>query len=103
MASPASCVLLGDIGGTNARFALVADGRIGPIERSAVADYPDFDRALAAFLDRHRNEPPISSAVFAVAGPVKANRSILTNSGWIIDGGRLGQTFNLQNVRVVND
>jgi glucokinase len=95
--------LLGDIGGTNARFALVTDGRIGPIERSAVADYPDFDRALAVFLDRHRNEPPISSAVLAVAGPIKANRSALINSGWIIDAGRLGQTFNLQNVRVVND
>jgi glucokinase len=103
MANPASCALLGDIGGTNARFALVTDERMGPIETLAVADYPDFDRALAAFLDRHRNEPPTSSAVLAVAGPIKANRSMLTNSGWVIDAGRLGKTFDLPSVRIVND
>ncbi|MCB1392405.1 MAG: glucokinase [Nitrobacter sp.] len=99
----ASRKLVGDIGGTNARFALVTDERMGPIETLAVADYPDFDRALAAFLDRHRNGLPISGAVFAVAGAVEANRSILTNSGWLIDADRLGAMFDLPVVRVVND
>lgn len=103
MADPASCALLGDIGGTNARFALVTGERMGPIETLAVAGYPDFDRALAAFLDRHRNGLPISGAVLAVAGSVEANRSILTNSGWVIDAGRLEKTFDLPGVRVVND
>lgn len=103
MADPASCALLGDIGGTNARFALVTDERMGPIETLAVADYPDFDRALAAFLGRHRNGLPISGAVLAVAGAVEANRSTLTNSGWVVDASRWGQTFDLQSVRVVND
>ncbi len=103
MADPASCALLGDIGGTNARFALVTGERMGPMETLAVADYPDFDRALAAFLGRHRNGLPISGAVLAVAGSVEANRSVLTNSGWVVDAGRLENTFDLPGVRVVND
>lgn len=103
MASPASCVLLGDIGGTNARFALVTNGRMGTVETLAVADYPDFDRALAAFLDRHRTGLAVSGAVLAVAGAVEANRSTLTNSGWVVDAARLEERFDLPGVRVVND
>lgn len=103
MADLTSRTLLGDIGGTNARFALVTDERMGPIETLKVADYPDFGLALAAFLDRHRNGLPISGAVFGVAGSVEANRSILTNSGWIIDADRLRKTFDMPGVRVIND
>lgn len=103
MANSASRVVLGDIGGTNARFSLVTDEHMGPIETLTVADFPDFDGAFAAFLGRHRNGLTISGAVLAVAGAVEANRSMLTNSGWIIDAGRLEKTFDLPGVRVVND
>lgn len=103
MARSASRVLLGDIGGTNARFALITDEQLGPIETLRVADYPDLEGTLAAFLSRHRGGLPISGAVLAVAGAVEANRSMLTNSGWIIDAGRLEKAFNFQDVRVVND
>jgi len=103
MAGSANRTVLGDIGGTNARFALVTDGERGPVETLAVADYPDFEEALAAFLDRHRDETPVSGAMFAVAGAVAANRSMLTNSGWIIDAARLKERFDLLSVRVVND
>jgi len=103
MASPANCTLLGDIGGTNARFALVTDERLEPVETLPVADYPDIEQALAAFLDRHRNRRPIFGAVLAVAGAVEANRSMLTNSGWVIDAARLGERFGLPGVRVIND
>ncbi|OPH81326.1 glucokinase [Nitrobacter vulgaris] len=103
MADPARRALLSDIGGTNARFAFVTGERMGPIETLAVGDYPEFDRALAAFLGRHRNGRPISGAVLAVAGSVEASRSILTNSGWVIDASRLEKAFDLPSVRVVND
>lgn len=104
MAGSANRTVLGDIGGTNARFAFAADGDTGPVETLAVADYPDFEDALSAFLDRHRNdETPVAGAVFAVAGSVAANRSMLTNSGWTIDAARLKQRFGLPGVRVVND
>jgi glucokinase len=41
--------------------------------------------------------------VLAVAGPVEGNRSTLTNSGWVIDGPRLCETFGLTHVHLVND
>nr|WP_041344823.1 glucokinase [Nitrobacter winogradskyi] len=103
MADSISRILLGDIGGTNARFALATDEHMGPIEKLRVTDYPDFDGALAAFLGRHRGDLPITGAVLAVAGAVEANRSVLTNSGWVIDAGRLEKSFDLSAVRVVND
>ena len=42
--------LLADIGGTNARFALLDRGVIGPIEHAKVSDYPTATDAIAAFL-----------------------------------------------------
>ena len=41
--------VLGDIGGTNARFAVLNGDRLGPIEHLAVRDYMHFADALAAF------------------------------------------------------
>ena len=43
-------ILLADVGGTNVRFAVLADGAIGPIEHLAVAGYARFDEALATYL-----------------------------------------------------
>lgn len=103
MDDPARCTVLGDIGGTHARFAWATPAGLEPVETLPVADYSGFDRALAAFLDRHRHGRPVSGAVFAVAGPVVANRGSMTNSGWIVDGAHLAKTFNLPSVRVVND
>jgi glucokinase len=51
-------VLLADIGGTNARFALTNGRTIGPIEHLHVADFPSANDAIAAVLDRHAAEPP---------------------------------------------
>ena len=45
-------VLLGDIGATNARFALLSNGVLGPIEYFTVAEFPRFDDVIDAFLDR---------------------------------------------------
>ena len=42
----ASAVLLGDIGATNARFALLTDGLLGPVKWIAVARYPQFADAI---------------------------------------------------------
>ena len=46
-------VLLGDIGGTNARFALLDGGTIDHVEHLKVADYPTIDDAITEFLARH--------------------------------------------------
>src|SRR5207245_7820703 len=43
-------VLLADIGGTNARFALLAGGTVGTIVHMAVSDYGSFREALDKYL-----------------------------------------------------
>lgn len=102
MKSVTGKILLGDIGGTNARFTFVEDDTIGPVEVLAVKDYSQFIDALAALLNGHRRNG-ICGAAFAVAGPVDGNRCQVTNSGWVIDASELNSSFNWADVRVVND
>ena len=42
MANASGSILLGDIGGTHARFALWTRGELGVIENILVADHPTF-------------------------------------------------------------
>lgn len=95
--------LLGDIGGTNARFALGERGSIGPIERTRTADAPDFISAVEAFLAPRGGKQAIAGAAFAVAGPVQDGRCALTNNLWVVDREALKRALGLPNVIVVND
>jgi glucokinase len=94
-------VLLADIGGTNARFALMDGGEIGLVEHLRVADFATATDAIAAFLKSHGG-PPVAG-VLGVAGPVQNNRCVITNSGWVIDGRDLEQVFAFRTVHVLND
>ena len=95
--------LLGDIGATNARFCLLANGTLGPVSNLEVARYTRFPDAVADFLKMHRGEMPVSDALLAVSGPVEDGRCKLTNCPWIIDADELRSKFRLAQVRVVND
>jgi glucokinase len=97
------CVLLADIGGTNARFALMIDRAIGAIDHLKVADFPSVKPAISSFLQRHAPHPDLDAAVFGVAGPIENNRCIIINSGWSIDGASLQETFGFASVRLIND
>lgn len=95
-------ILLGDIGGTNARFALLADGTLGAAERFAGADFPTAEAAIAHYVESRPIR--IAGAVLAAAGPVDDNRCELTNSDWVIDGDLLARRLGIAaGVRVVND
>jgi len=96
-------VLLADIGGTNARFALLDDGMIGGITHFKVADFPSSVDAVAAFLSHHEAGGPPTAAVLDVAGPIENNRCELTNSHWIIDGAELKSRFSLRSAKLLND
>ncbi len=93
-------VLLGDIGATNARFAIAGDDELGPVRSFEVATFTRFVDALAAFLKEI--SVPVTSALIAVAGPIKGQHAALTNSTWIIDAGELKKSFGLR-TRIVND
>jgi glucokinase len=82
-------VLAADIGATNARFALVDNpagaARIVFERIYPTASFPDFEPALAAFLDETRGEK-ISRAAIAIAGPIgeQAGR-LLNRAAWSVD------------------
>jgi glucokinase len=103
MSDAKKMILLGDIGGSNARFALLSGAGVGPVEALAVKNHPLFADALEAFLRRHEARSAVSQALLAVAGPVEDGRCDLTNSTWAVDARELEQTFQWSKVRVIND
>lgn len=95
--------LVGDIGGTNARFALVRDGVLGPIETLPVDEFAGIAEAIEAFLARYHAGARASRAILAIASPIVGEHCLIINSGWIVDARRLRETFGFAAVRLVND
>ena len=95
--------LLADIGGTNARFALLEKGAAGAIETLKVAAYPQAGDAIVAFLERHQATGTIAGAAIGVAGPVEDGRCAFTNSDWVVDAAELKAAFGFGTVQVIND
>lgn len=96
-------VILGDIGGTNARFAVLQDGVLGGIEHLKVAEYPHFADALDAFMARRDDRRPIRQALFGIAGVVEHERCALTNNPWIVSADELRHRFGFSKIAIVND
>lgn len=97
-------VLVGDIGGTNARFSLLIDSYAEPKQFPIVqtADFPNIDDAIqSAILDRTSVQP--RSAVLAVAGPVDGDEIELTNCHWVVRPRHMIETLGLEDVVVLND
>jgi len=97
-------VLLGDIGGTNARFAVLsAPGEpVHLLPRTLTAQTPDPVGAIRIALQGYQGEAP-RSAMFAVATRVDAPAIRLTNAQWVIDAEAIGKALGLERVTLVND
>jgi glucokinase len=82
-------VIVGDIGGTNARFAFqqAPDAPLVMLGRFKTADFATVSLALKAAAAQA--EQPPRSAVLCGAGPVANRRCALTNASWVIDGPEL--------------
>ncbi len=93
--------LLCDIGGTNARFAFLEDGRSSSVTQLETAAFPTIEAAIRHVVAEFGIAP--RQAVLSVAGPVAQNRAQLTNAAWNIDGDALCSAFDLTRVLVVND
>jgi glucokinase len=102
MSSSVEHILLGDIGATNARFALLSNGNLNAISSFEVAKFRQFKDVLANFVTEHCHKMKIHQALLAIAGPVTGERVPLTNSSWVIDPHELQTDFGLQ-VRIMND
>jgi glucokinase len=103
MTTSAGISLLGDIGATNARFALLADGVLSAVRRVEVRHYPHFFDAIEVFLKEESLAAVATRALFAVAGPVKGDRFKFTNCSWTIDSQEMQSRFDFQAVRIIND
>nr|WP_114946889.1 glucokinase [Microvirga calopogonii] len=97
-------VLLGDIGGTNARFAVLpAPGAaVQLLPRTLTAQTPDPVGAIRTALEAYEGPAP-RSAIIAVATRVDAPAIRLTNAHWVIDAEAIGKALNLGRVTLVND
>lgn len=100
--SNSQSILLGDIGGTNLRFALLAHGVCGPITTFRRAAYGDLGEAIAAYLDALASPVP-DRLVLAIAGPMRDGCIVMTNAAWRIDAADLQQRLKVPSVHLVND
>ena len=96
--------LVADIGGTNARFALVDTvgdrKRLLDMQQLACADYPTFEESLSSYLKLVGAKP--CAGVVAVAGAVKNNAVRFTNLNWHITPESLTKS-GFPDVRLIND
>ncbi|MFI7029890.1 glucokinase [Microbispora rosea] len=76
--------LVADIGGTNARFGLVArpGGQPEAVAVLDVSQHLGLADAVAAYLADHAGGVRPGAACLAIAGPVDDDRYRLTNAGW---------------------
>lgn len=97
-------VLLADIGGTYARFAILPAPGVGPgpIRKVPTAGFPGPIAALQAYLNG-QGVPRPRSAFLAVAGRVDGHSMRLTNAPWQICLGEIGVALGLEAARLVND
>jgi glucokinase len=97
-------ILIGDVGGTNARFAIVLDADSEPSEPKIVqtASFATIDDAIrSAVLDKTPVKP--RSAVLAIAGPVDGDEIALTNCPWIVRPKAMLAGLGLSDIVILND
>lgn len=98
------CLLIGDIGGTNARFALASPDSPGFSNELtlACADYETAEQGIADYLERSGSSSP-DVICLAAAGPVVDGCVRFTNNHWVIDSQVLREKFVSSHVRLLND
>jgi glucokinase len=97
--------LIGDIGGTNARFALTRcdTPEVDVIEPMSLpsAEYASLQHAAEHYLAQVGAQP--RRAAIAVASPVDADEIRLTNRAWSFSRGELQRSLKLDELRMLND
>ncbi len=98
-------LIIGDIGGTSTRLALVEPGA-EPGRYLLKADYASGDYPTLAPIVRHfmaSSPTTASAACFCVAGPVVDGRARLTNLPWDLSEETLAHDLGLGQVTLLND
>lgn len=103
MSPPPVMALLGDVGATNARFAILAGTTLGPIATLDVHDFATPVDAIRAFLAAHGAGAAPTRAAIAAAGPLVDGRVTMTNAPWTVDGESICRAFGFNDTVVIND
>jgi glucokinase len=96
--------LIGDIGGTNARFAIAEDGKYRQLKHVEVDHYPSLHDAIADYLKAlpEADRKNLAGAL-AIAGPVLGDHIALTNAAWSFSTEELKNSLGLASLTIVND
>jgi len=95
--------LVADIGGTNARFALIDANRQPYAEQILpCAAFPDLTAAAQAYLAAV-GEPRPTQAAIAVATPISGDWIQFTNSNWSFSTEAVGRALDLERLLILND
>ncbi len=99
-----SCLLIGDIGGTNARFALANPDNPGfhTVVELKCADFATADDAIRHYLQETKAGAP-DAVCLAAAGPVVDEHVHITNNHWDISAADTRAEFGIEAVRLIND
>ncbi|MEH6648890.1 MAG: glucokinase [Motiliproteus sp.] len=97
--------LVADIGGTNARFALVDQGQLRPRQALTlkVDDYPTIESAIREYLRISSCIEAPTQICIAIACPVALDQITMTNSGWSFSKDELRKSLALERLEVIND
>lgn len=96
--------LVGDIGGTNARLALVdSTGRIRNPKTYPAKEYSALTEVIGEYLETTAGRQKLLSAAIAVAGPVVDGEIEFTNLDWRVSEGELIGTFEFHAAKLIND
>jgi len=99
-----SALLIGDIGGTNARFALADTDKVGFSGALTLkcADFASADAAIQHYLEQTSAAAP-AVICLAAAGPLIGDSINVTNNHWSISPQDIGSVFGIESVRLLND
>ncbi|GLP95846.1 glucokinase [Paraferrimonas sedimenticola] len=107
MSNTSQSIIVADIGGTNARFALARKTESGididEVRFYPSADYPSLEAVVRHYKDSLPSDEVISGACLAVAGPSTNHSVSVTNLAWHANIEELRKQLELPALKVIND
>ncbi|MEK7346090.1 MAG: glucokinase [Pseudomonadota bacterium] len=96
--------LLGDVGGTNARFGWQSHqgAKLTHLHTLPCSDYPDIASAIESYLSLAGVSAP-TAACIGIANPVTGDQITMTNHHWSFSIQALQKRFSLRTLKVIND
>ncbi len=97
-------ILIADIGGTNARFALATskEDAFSGAQTYSAAEFEQLYDAIDQYLAAQHIEQ-LHGIVLAIAGPIADEKVSLLNSYWSADCAELRQRYQVDNTQLLND